>query len=150
MSALRDIEHNLPLQLLKAREAAMASFRPMLRKHGLTEQQWRVLRVLSAYPDIDATTLAHRSILLAPSLTRILKHLEQTGYVARLQDPVDQRRATFSLTAAGSSKVARVAPDSEALYRHIEAQFGASNLDSLYRLLNKFSSAVQNGSNANT
>ena len=150
MSTLRDIEHSLPLQLLKAREAAMAQFRPMLRQHGLTEQQWRVMRVLSAYPDIDATTLAQRSILLAPSLTRILKYLEQANYVARTQDPIDQRRATFSLTGAGSSIVARVAPDSEALYRQIEAQFGEDNLKTLYRLLNEFSSAVQNGSTADT
>ena len=28
---LRDFEHSLPMELLKAREAAMARFRPMLR-----------------------------------------------------------------------------------------------------------------------
>ena len=45
-SHLRDFEQSLPMELLKAREAAMARFRPMLRSHGLTEQQWRVLRAL--------------------------------------------------------------------------------------------------------
>ena len=35
---LRDFEHSLPMELLKAREAAMARFRPMLRDHGLTDQ----------------------------------------------------------------------------------------------------------------
>jgi len=34
------------MELLKAREAAMERFRPMLREHGLTEQQWRVIRAL--------------------------------------------------------------------------------------------------------
>ena len=143
MSTLRDIDHSLPLQLLKAREAAMASFRPMLRAHGLTEQQWRVLRVLAAYPHIDATTLAERSILLAPSLTRILKHLQQSKYVMRTPDPQDQRRATFSLTDAGAHKVDQVAPDSERQYRRIEARFGEENLQQLYRLLAEFAGAVR-------
>ena len=43
---MRSFGQSLPMELLKAREAAMARFRPMLRGHGLTEQQWRCLRVL--------------------------------------------------------------------------------------------------------
>ena len=37
---------NLPRLLLQAREAVMAHTRPSLREHGLSDQQWRVLRVL--------------------------------------------------------------------------------------------------------
>ena len=37
---------NLPLLLLQARERVIAQFRPILKAHGLTEQQWRVLRAL--------------------------------------------------------------------------------------------------------
>ncbi|NAW23594.1 homoprotocatechuate degradation operon regulator HpaR, partial [Salmonella sp. gx-f9] len=33
---------NLPHLLLRARETLMARFRPILREHGITEQQWRV------------------------------------------------------------------------------------------------------------
>ena len=73
MANLRDFEHSLPMELLKAREAAMSRFRPMLRDHGLTEQQWRVIRALAHYGEIDAGELAQRSFLLAPSLTRILR-----------------------------------------------------------------------------
>ncbi len=133
--ALRDIEHSLPMQLLRAREAAMARFRPMLRAHGLTEQQWRVLRVLAATPAIDAGELARRSLLLAPSLTRILQHLEQGGLVRRSTDARDQRRAVFALTAAGRRRFAAVAPDSEAIYADIAGQFGADRLAALYELL---------------
>ena len=56
------------MELLKAREAAMSRFRPMLREHGLTEQQWRVIRALADYKEIDAGELAKKSFLLAPSL----------------------------------------------------------------------------------
>lgn len=139
---LRDLEHSLPLQLLKARELAMARFRPMLRKHGLTEQQWRVIRVLAAQEGIDATTLAKEAMLLAPSLTRILKHLERESLVARLPDCQDQRRATFVLTTAGKAKFSQVGPDSEQLYALIEARFGTDNLSSLYNLLAQFDNAL--------
>ena len=142
MTELRDIDQSLPLQLLKAREAAMAGFRTMLRQHGLTEQQWRVMRVLHAYPDTDATTLAQRTVLLAPSLTRILRHLQEQDMVQRHTDPVDQRRATFQLTPAGRNKVAEVAPDSERMYSAIESRFGRENLKQMYTLLAQFSEAM--------
>ncbi|MGR8918205.1 MAG: homoprotocatechuate degradation operon regulator HpaR [Gammaproteobacteria bacterium] len=143
--ALRDIGQSLPLQLLKAREAAMARFRPMLREHGLTEQQWRVIRVLAASPGVDAGELARRSVLLRPSLTRILQHLEATGLVRRDADAADQRRAVFALTAGGERRYAAVAPDSEALYADIEARFGAERLERLNALLAEFTTAVTAG-----
>ena len=74
--SIRSFEQSLPMQLLKAREAAMSRFRPMLRDHGLTEQRWRVIRAIHEHNKIDASELAIKSFLLSPSLTRILKYLE--------------------------------------------------------------------------
>jgi len=139
---LRDFEHSLPMQLLKAREAAMARFRPMLRAHGLTEQQWRVLRVLAAWPDIDASAIARRSLLLAPSLSRILQHLESAGLIARRTPAGDLRRAVFALTARGRARFEAVAPDSERLYRDITLAFGPQRLAALYDLLSEFAEVL--------
>jgi homoprotocatechuate degradation regulator HpaR len=139
---LRDLEHSLPLQLLKAREAAMTHFRPMLRRHGLTDQQWRVLRVLAAEPGLTASDLARRSYLLPPSLTRILRLFEQRRLVNRSGDDADLRRAVFALTTRGSALFAEVAPDSEELYGEIAARFGVARLESLYALLHEFSVVV--------
>lgn len=142
-AGLRDFAHSLPMALLKAREAAMARFRPMLRAHGLTEQQWRVIRVLAAWPGSDAGEIARRSLLLSPSLTRILQHLEAQGLVTRASDSNDQRRAVFELTPDGRARFAEVAPDSETLYAEIERRFGAGRLDSLYELLAELSAALE-------
>ncbi len=136
--ALRNFRHSLPMELLKAREAAMSRFRPMLRRHGLTEQQWRVIRALSEFGRIDAGELAKRSFLLAPSLTRILQHLERKGLVLRSTDAVDQRRIVVALTARGRQIFAEVAPESESLYEAIEVEFGAERLETLYGLLADF------------
>lgn len=135
---LRGIEQSLPLALLQAREVAMAKFRPMLRKHDLTEQQWRVIRVLAAFADIDASEIVKRSFLLAPSLTRILQYLESQNLVKRLSDSSDMRRAYFSLTVKGKRLYQRVAPDSERIYQQIAANYGQKKLTSLYELLAEF------------
>ncbi|MDH3350607.1 MAG: homoprotocatechuate degradation operon regulator HpaR [Gammaproteobacteria bacterium] len=135
---LRDFRHSLPMELLRAREAAMARFRPMLREHGLTEQQWRVIRALADGDRLDASELARRSYLLAPSLTRILQFLEKEGLVKRSSDSRDQRRSVLALTAKGRRVFNRVGPDSEIRYAEIEAQFGRDRLNTLYELLADF------------
>ena len=140
---MRDFKHSLPMELLKAREAAMARFRPMLRRHGLTEQQWRVIRALADYKKIDAGELAQRSFLLAPSLTRILHYLEGQKIIKRSLDSNDQRRSTFVLSTKGKQLFAKVAPDSEALYAEIERDFGSRKLEELYELLAEFIDSVE-------
>lgn len=140
--SLRDFRHSLPMELLRAREAAMARFRPILREHGLTEQQWRVIRVLADNGGIDASELASRSYLLAPSLTRILQYLEKKDIVARTADTSDQRRSVIVLTARGREVFDQVGPDSEQRYAEIEAEFGAERLEQLYALLADFYSTL--------
>jgi homoprotocatechuate degradation regulator HpaR len=135
---LRALNRSLPMELLKAREAAMSRFRPMLREFGLTEQQWRVIRVLAEFGRLDASELARRSMLLAPSLTRILQFLEGEGLVRRLADRDDQRRAFLELSAKGERLFALVAPASESIYGELEGVFGASRMDALYALLADF------------
>lgn len=146
--SLRDFQHSLPMELLKAREAAMSRFRPMLRQHGLTEQQWRVIRALAAYQKIDASELARRSFLLSPSLTRILQFLERAKLIKRASDANDQRRSVFALTAKGRRIYDEVGPDSELLYVAIENQFGADKLETLYTLLAEFYTALAESNTA--
>jgi homoprotocatechuate degradation regulator HpaR len=130
------------MELLKAREAAMARFRPVLREWGLTEQQWRVIRALSEYQPLDASELATRSFLLAPSLTRILKNLEKQGLITRSADSSDQRKQVVSLSSKGQERFDQAAPESEALYAEIEAEFGVDRLELLYELLSEFYTTI--------
>jgi homoprotocatechuate degradation regulator HpaR len=136
--SIRDFRHSLPMELLRAREAAMSRFRPVLREHGLTEQQWRVIRALADSDEIDASELARRSFLLAPSLTRILQFLEKEALVKRTMDSKDQRRSVLTLTTKGQQIFDRVGPDSEMRYAEIESEFGQERLEQLYTLLADF------------
>jgi homoprotocatechuate degradation regulator HpaR len=94
---------SLPIALARAREKVMAPIRDMLSESGITEQQWRVLRVLSESGDLDATKLADRACLLLPSLTRIVQTMLDKGYVTRNTDEDDRRRQSIAITDKGQA-----------------------------------------------
>ena len=142
MIPIRGFNQSLPMMLLKAREAAMSRFRPMLRKHNLTEQRWRVIRVIYEHNQIDAGELAEKSFLLSPSLTRILRYLESEKIVLRSGDIKDLRRSVFRLTNKGKEIINRVAPETESIYSDIERIFGSKEFSKIFNLLEKFSCKV--------
>ena len=134
---MREFNRSLPMSLLRAREAVMDRFRPVLRAHGVTEQQWRVLRALAATGPIDAGGLAEICCLLRPSLTRILRDLLARGLIARHTNAEDQRVSEISITDLGEALIAEVGPHSERQYREIAELLGPADLERLYALLER-------------
>ncbi len=113
----------------------MSRFRPGLRTHGVTEQQWRVLRALAGHPGLEITELAARTCLHPPSLSRILPDLAARGLVARRPVASDMRRSVVALAPGGLDLIAAHAPQSEKIYRAIEERFGPERLRQLFELL---------------
>ncbi len=113
----------------------MRQFRPSLRHHGLTEQQWRILRALAAVETIEVTELARTAFLLGPSLSRILRDLEARQLIERRVAEADQRRAVVSISADGLKLIEAVAPSSEAIYAAITKRYGARKLAELQEML---------------
>ncbi len=132
---LRHFSKSLPMSLLRAREAVMRHFRASLRHFGMTEQQWRVLRALTAVNTIEVTALAEETFLLAPSLSRILKDLDERGLILRRTSPADQRRGLVSISPLGVELIERAGVQSEAIYREITGRYGAERLSELQSLL---------------
>jgi homoprotocatechuate degradation regulator HpaR len=132
---MRDFSRSLPMSLLRAREAVMRQFRPSLREHGLTEQQWRILRALAAIDGAEVTELARTAFLLGPSLSRILRDLEARNLIERKTAKTDQRRSMVSISKEGVKLMASVAPSSEAIYAEITQRFGARKLAELQEML---------------
>ncbi len=146
---LMDDRQSLPIALLRAREAVMAWFRPHHRKGGITEQQWRVIRVLYFDGEMDATELARRSYLLAPSLSRILRDLEASDHIRRRAGRKDSRQSLLSLSPKGTAMVTRVAPFLDGIHRQIAHRFGHDRVDRLLALLAEFDEALAGGPVAN-
>jgi len=132
---MREFSQSLPMSLLRAREAVMRQFRPSLRQHGLTEQQWRILRALAAVGTIEVTELARVAFLLGPSLSRILRDLEARHLIERKVPKADLRRAMVSISAKGLKLIEAVAPTSEMIYAEITKRYGARKLAELQDML---------------
>lgn len=132
---------NLPRLLLEAREAVMLHTRPSLREHGLSDQQWRVLRVLGEHADepggIETGRVAHEAYLLGPSLSGVLTRMERDGLIERHRCPQDARRTVVRATALGLNKVQALSQTIEAHYSWMEQQLGKARLTALYELLDK-------------
>jgi homoprotocatechuate degradation regulator HpaR len=132
---MRPFQRSLPMQLMLAREAVMQRFRPHLNAHGLTDQQWRIIRALNEVEAMDIAALGRACCLHTASLSRSLPNLEAAGLISRRANTQDQRRVSVSLTAKGRKLFETVAPQSEAIYAQLAQEIGAQRIEQIYRLL---------------
>jgi homoprotocatechuate degradation regulator HpaR len=133
--AMRPSSRSLPMQLMRAREAVMQRFRPHLRRHGITDQQWRVIRVLVEIEELEILDLSARCCLHPASLSRILPNMDAAGLIARRAHAQDLRRVIVSITPQGRRLFETVAPESERIYAGIARDIGPDRLQRLYRAL---------------
>jgi homoprotocatechuate degradation regulator HpaR len=131
------VHRNLPRLLLQAREAVMAHTRPSLREHGLSDQQWRVLRVLGEHGMVETGRVAREAFILGPSLTGVLARMERDGLIRRARDPADQRRTVVEATAKGTRMVQQLSRSIEDHYAWMEKSLGKQKLSQLYVLLDE-------------
>lgn len=146
MSGLRKLppfEQSLAAIVLGAKESVIAPMRPKLREHSITEPQWRVMRVLNDRGATDATCLSDVGLLHAPSVTRILKDLEERRLVTREPDANDGRRTLVVLTPAGRAIVKVIARDVLRVMREYSGRFGAERLERLANELRALSAAIK-------
>ena len=136
---IRATSRSLPIAMLRARENIMAPIRMILAQADVTEQQWRVLRVLAENGTMDPKEIAEQACLLNPSLTRIMQILEKKGLIARAPDLTDRRKVRVEISETGLALIDRVAPYSNQIFENLEAQYGKEQLDQLLDLLNALS-----------
>ncbi|RLJ98554.1 homoprotocatechuate degradation operon regulator HpaR [Ruegeria conchae] len=134
-SHTKSTARSLPIALLRARETVMAPIRDMLQGIRLTEQKWRILRVLDELGEVEQSAIAHEACLLLPSVTRILRTMEADGQITRRQDNEDKRRTMVQITDAGRMILENNLATSLAISNNIEAQLGREKLDQLLDLL---------------
>jgi homoprotocatechuate degradation regulator HpaR len=133
---------NLPLLLLQAREQVIARFRPILNEHGITEQQWRIVRALIDTGPLEPREIGELCRISSPSLAGVLSRMEDLGYIRRKRLDHDQRRLRVSLTPRSRALSARMAPQIEATYRDIEGLIGERFAASFYETLDELIAAL--------
>lgn len=140
-TALPTTSRSLPIALLRARERVMGPIRAMLSDVGITEQQWRVLRVLQEAGPLEPTQIAEQACLLLPSLTRILQKLEEKKYIERHTNKMDKRKQSVNVTRKGANLIEANLSAALALTAHIRERMGHDQYEKLLDLLNELDAA---------
>lgn len=135
--SLPTTNRSLPIALLRARERVMGPIRALLSDVDLTEQQWRVLRVVQESGAIDPTQIAEQACLLLPSLTRILQKLEDKKMISRTRDKQDRRKQVITITSGGEAVIANNLEASLVLVAKTRAEMGEDRYEALLDLLNE-------------
>ncbi|MDH4108424.1 MAG: MarR family transcriptional regulator [Gammaproteobacteria bacterium] len=135
---MQEFSRSLPMLLYRAVDAVMPRFRRIFSDFGLTEQQWRVLRVLWEQDEIALGALAELTLIPAPSLVGIVRRLQSQDFVTRRRSDDDRRIVYVLLTPAGRALQARVQPRVDQAYAELRDSIDAGEwnrlLDSLDEL----------------
>ena len=108
--AIEQFSRSLPMVLYRTLDAVMPRFRKIFNEFGLTEQQWRVLRVLWDEQAMTLNRLAALTLIPAPSLVGIVDRLERDQLVNRQRSEADRRKVNVVLTSQGSALEGDIMP----------------------------------------
>src|SRR6266540_4043559 len=123
--------------VLIAADLLQQSFAAICEGHGITTDQYRVLRILRDAPptgyargEVTSRCSMHRS----PDMTRMLDRLVRLGFAKRRLDPDDRRCSVAIVTRAGLAMLARIDPEIAAAARRLTKPLSSSQLHQLARL----------------
>ena len=108
----------------------------LLDRHGITGDQYNVLRILrGAYPaGHSRMDVARRLVRRSPDVTRLLDRLVRRKLVARVRGPDDARLSIARITASGLTLLERIDPEMDELMRTVTAPLGEAQLRQLASL----------------
>ncbi len=137
---MQEFSRSLPMMLYRSLDAVMPRFRRIFSEFGLTEQQWRVLRVLWQHDEIAFRELADLTLIPAPSLVGIVDRLTTSGLAERRRSATDRRHVYVHATAKGKALEAKVRPRVDQAYDELRSSVDAWTWDSLISGLEQISS----------
>lgn len=132
---LPSTSRSLPFALIRAREGVMGPIREMLADTGISEQQWRVLRVLSEHGPLDSSTLAEKASLLHPSLARMVFAMDKKGLVTQKRSDTDRRRQVITIARAGQEIIDSNHEHALRIVKDFKAILGEEHYEQLIDLL---------------
>ena len=124
------------VRLLVAAALVLQRLNDLLRQHGLTHDQYNVLRILrgvhpEGHPRLE---IGRRMLSRAPDVTRLLDRLERQGLVERGWAPENRRHSIARITDAGLELLARADPAIHAVHREVTQDLSEEELLTLARI----------------
>jgi homoprotocatechuate degradation regulator HpaR len=132
---MNDFERSLPMMLYRTLDTIMPGFRRIFAEFGLTEQQWRVLRVLWEQDQLSLLTLSQITLISPPSLVGVVDRLTRDELVTRVRSVTDRRVVNICLTAKGQALEEKVTPQVTKAYADIDDQLDRSQWHDIYQAL---------------
>jgi DNA-binding MarR family transcriptional regulator len=135
----RSREQEATLGLLRTADAVKRSLAQVIEPHGITPQQYNVLRILrGAGPEgLPTLTIGERMIEQTPGVTRLVDRLERKALVARVPCPRDRRRVFCRITPKGLDLLKELDDPVNRWDAQAVAVLQPSDLDSLINLLDR-------------
>lgn len=132
------------LALLRTTDVAKKRFSDLFATHGITFQQYNVLRILRGAGDEGLPTLevGERMIERTPGVTRIVDRLEKKGWVSRDRGVEDRRRVWCRITGAGLELLERLDHPVDATDTAIFSALEDGDLETLIQLLDALRSRM--------
>lgn len=123
--------------LLRTADVVRRRLAGVIESHGVTPQQFNVLRILRGAGPRGLPTLeiGERMVEQAPGITRLLDRLEAKGLVKRVRCPADRRQVLCTIEPAGLSLLQGMQASVEAADRSALGGIGPADANRLSRLL---------------
>ncbi len=131
------------IAILRTADALRHHFGSVIEPHGVTLQQYNVLRILrGSHPEpLPTLEIGDRLIERVPGITRLIDRLEEKGLVARQRDADDRRRVNCSITERGLELLTRLDPIVTAADRAAVGDLAEADSEALVELLERIREA---------
>jgi DNA-binding MarR family transcriptional regulator len=135
----RSREQQAVLGLLRTADAIKRSLAHVIEPHGITPQQYNVLRILrGAAPEgLPTLTIGERMVEQTPGVTRLIDRLERKDLVARIPCPKDRRRVFCQITPKGLGLLEELDEPVNRWDAQTVSILPPSEVDSLIKLLDR-------------
>jgi len=139
----RSREQQATLGLLRTADAMKRSLAQVIEPHGITPQQYNVLRILrgAGADGLPTLTIGERMIEQTPGVTRLVDRLERKGLVARTPCPKDRRGVFCRITSKGLELLQELDEPINRWDAQAVSVLPPSELDSLINLLDRVRAA---------
>lgn len=132
-----DFTSSLPMLLNRSLDAIMPPYRDLFQEFGVTEQQWRVLRVLWEQKHLTSAQISNLTLLPSPSLVGILDRLEKKDLVKRLRSTSDRREINIKITNLGRELQSKVMPKVKLIQNQTKEKLSPKEWKQINNILKK-------------
>lgn len=131
------VDNYLPRLLAQASQLISSEFHAVVRQHGFSVSEWRVMASLADGGPISIGQLAQLTLTKQPTVTRLLDRMEARGQVERLPHDSDRRITLVRITRDGTKRIERLMELARQHELRVLEPFGLARAEELKSTLRK-------------